>query len=405
MFRRSSIAVGTLGAVALLALSALGPSMAPAHAATRAALKAAAPTRITGTLQPGFASQAPTTLVISTTQGLVNVNVVTSTSVVRRYNGLSALDELSPGDQLGVAGTMSGTNVLDASAIKDFSIQRAFSRNVGTITGFNSSMTQMSVKILNDPRHSGQNPLRPGQTISVAVTPAMSITLSDGSLGALQDSLSPGVVVTIIGVLNRNSLSFNNVFRIRVWSPTPGKFAAIHGVLQPGFSTTLPATLTLQTKYLGTITVTVDSNTAIQRRYNGAGTADQLNAGDNLAIVALYQGNGVYSAKVVRDMSIQMAASLVIGQITSVTATTTVSPTQYVITLMVVRGNDKTRSPFLPGQTVTLYASANTAVVLRGGAAGSITAIQPGMVISATGLVDRKSLTFNSVNKILVLRG
>ncbi len=401
MIRRSPLALGTLGAVGLLSLSALGPSLAPAHAATHAA----APARLTGILQPGFASQAPTTLVISTTQGLVNVNVMTDTVVVRRYNGLSALDELSPGDQLGVAGAMSGTNTLNASTVKDFSIQRAFTRNVGSITGFNSGMTQMTVKVLSDPRHPKQNLMRPGQTISVAVTPAMSVTLSDGSLGTVQDNLSAGMVVTIIGVFNRNSSSFNNVFRIRVWSPTPGKAAAIHGVLQPGFSTTLPTTLTLQTKYLGTLTVTVDSNTLIQRRYSAAGTIDQLNAGDNLAIAAVYQGNGVYSAKVVRDMSIQTAASLVIGRITSITSTASVSPTQYIITLVVVRGGAQARNPFLPGETVTLNATGNTPVVLRGGAASSVTALQPGMVISATGLVDRKSLTFSSVSKILVIRG
>jgi hypothetical protein len=405
MIRRSSLAAGTLGAVALLTLSALGPSLAPAHAATSATVKAAAPTRLTGTLQPGFASQAPTTLVISTTQGMVNVNVVTSTVVVRRYNGLSALDELSPGDQLVVSGAMSGTNVLNATRVKDFTIQRAFTRNVGTITGFNSGMTQLSVTISSDPRHQAQNPLHPGQTVLVAVTPAMSVTLSDGSLGTVQDNLSAGMAVTVIGVLNRNSLSFNTVFRIRVWSPTPGKAAAIHGVLQSGFSTTLPSTLTVQTKYLGIVTVTVDSSARIQRRYSGAGTIDQLNAGDNLSIAAIYQGNGVYSAKIVRDMSVQEAASLVIGRITSITSTTSLTPTQYVITLTVVRGGAQARNPFLPGETVTLYASINTSVLLRGGASSSVTALQAGMVISATGLVDRKALAFNSVNKIVVIRG
>lgn len=396
MMTRKTLLGGALAATAFLSLGTLGAAPLAAHAATPAAAVPAS-TRLAGILQPGFATTAPTSLQVVTAQGItMTVNVSTTTQIVRRYNGQSALDELSAGDKIGVSGSMSGTTTITATTLKDVTIQRAFTRNVGRITAISSDMTRLTVRVLRDSRAQGHNPFDEGSTIYVAVTPTMTVTLADGSQGTVQDSLSPGLVITTLGVFNRNSHSFGDVSRIRVWSPAVGQTTEVHGILQAGFSATQPATLTLQTPYHGLVTVGVGSSAKLVRRYNGASNLAEFSAGDRLAVVATYLGNSSYSATAIKNVTIQKAFSSMVGQIKTISGNT--------LTVRVLANSRaKGQNPFRVGESLTQTVSPQTVITLADGTAGTIASLQPGMRFYTLGVVDRKAHAFVSVARIHLL--
>lgn len=396
MITRKTLLRGALATTALLTLTSLGAAPFATHAAT-AATAVPAISHVAGTLQPGFATTAPTSLQVVTSQGVtMTVNVSTTTQIVRRYNGQSALDELSPGDKIGVSGSISGTTAITATALKDFTIQRAFTRNVGRITAINSDMTKLTVRVLHDSRAEAHNPFDEGSTIYVAVTPTMTVTLADGSQGTVQDSLSPGLVITTLGVYNRNSRTFGDVSRIRVWSPAVGQTTEVHGILQAGFGTTQPATLTLRTPYHGLVTVGVGSSTKLVRRYNGASNLAELSAGDKLAVVATYLGNGSYSATRIKDVTIQKAFSAMVGRIKTISGNT--------LTVQVLADSRaKGQNPFKVGETLTQTVSPQTVITLANGSAGTMADLQPGMRFYTLGVANRKAHAFVSVARIHLL--
>jgi hypothetical protein len=394
MITRKLLVVGTLATTVLLAFNALGPPAPAAHAATRVTAQATA--AINGTLQAGFGTTAPTTLQMQTTDhGLMTVAVSTATQIVRRYNGRSALDELSPGDTLSVVNVASGTTT-GAAIVKDWTIQRAFTRNVGRITGISTDLMRLTVRVLADSRYTGQNPFDEGQTIYVAVTPAMSVTLSDGSKGTVQDNLSPGLVITALGVYNRASRTFQNVSRLRVWSPTAGQTTEVHGILQSGFSASAPTILTLRTPHTGLVTVSVAPTTRLVRRFNGASLLVEFSAGDVLAVAATYQGGSSYSATAIKDVSIQGAYSFMVGRITSIRGTQ--------VTATVLAAMHSRQDPFWVGESVTLHLSAMTMITLANGTAGTAASLQPGMRIATVGVVNSMAHTFIAVPRIRILR-
>lgn len=396
MTTRKTLLRGALATTALLTLTSLGAAPLAAHAATPVAALPAV-SHLSGTLQAGFATTAPTSLQVVTSQGItMTVNVSTTTQIVRRYNGKSALDELSPGDKIGVSGSMSGTTAITATALKDFTIQRAFTRNVGRITAISSDMTKLTVRVLRDSRAEAHNPFDEGSTIYVAVTPTMTVTLADGSQGTVQDSLSPGLVITTLGVYNRNSRTFGDVSRIRVWSRAVGQTTEVHGILQAGFSTTQPTTLTLQTPYHGLVTVGVGSNAKLVRRYNGRSNLAELSAGDKLTVVATYLGNSSYSATRIKDVTIQKAFSSMVGRIKTISGST--------LTVQVLADSRaKGQNPFRVGETLTQTVSPQTVITLANGSAGTMANLQPGMRFYTLGVVNRKAHAFVSVARIHLL--
>jgi hypothetical protein len=234
----------------------------------------------------------------------------------------------------------------------------------------------------------------------------MSVTLSDGSRGTVQDNLGLGMTIVTLGVFNRNSKTLDTVDRVRVLSPQMGQATEVHGTLQAGFAATAPATLTIRTPYHGLVTIAVDSSTTILRRFNGASGLDELNAGDSLGLVAVWHGGTTYGAKLVKDLSIQKAFTWSEGTITALsmmTPTGSITPTT-TITIAVLAGGERSRvNPFRAGQTVTLNVTTTT-VLLATGTVGTALSLRNGMQISALGLVDRKSLTYTEVARIRVIK-
>lgn len=394
MFKRTVPTIAALGA-ALLTIGAAAPAPAAAHAA-------AAPGAVTisGALQPGFATTIPTTLTVLTPyRGMVTINVQSNTTIVRRYNGASALDEFSPGDHIAAQGTLSGTT-LNATGLKDFTIQKAFTRNYGVITAINSNTTQITVRVLND-RHAGRNtPFLRGELITLTVTPSMSVTLSDGSTGTVADNLDVGMNIVTLGVVNRHSHSMQSVSRIRVVTPQVGATTQISGLLQPGFSTSVPSTLTLQTVGHGMVTVSLDANTKLVRRYNGPSSLAEFSPNDRLNVVAKYNGPGSYSAIKIKDITIQRADTFMVGSITAITGTA-VTATVLADDRYIHKG--KVKDPFHVGESVTLNLSPSTMITLANGTQGTMSNLQTNMKISAVGVFNRKGHSFTTVSRVHVL--
>jgi hypothetical protein len=383
---------------ALLACTAVGPASTKAQAATVAV--PATTITIGGALQPGFGTTAPTTLQILTVRrGMVTVNVSPSTTLVRRYNGPSALNEFSPGDQLKVTGVMLSNNTFNATLIKNNTIQHAYTHNLAVITAINSTTTLLTVRVLRDlpfdNRVAPQNPFAVGQTIFVAVTPAMSVTLADGSRGTVQDDLSAGLTIATLGVYNRSSRTFQPVWRLRVVSPTPGTITEFGGILQPGFATAAPTTLTLSTPFRGMVTVQVSPTTVLVRRYNGPSSLAEFSAGDNLRVTATFLGGSTYSAIRVKDATIQQLAIGAVGQIDTINGN--------VITMTVLAGGTSPKSPFRPGQVVTFTLSPHTVITLANGATGTPASLQSGMRINVLGVYDRNAHSFVTVDRVHIL--
>ncbi len=407
---RTPFLVGALVAASLLTASTVP---APTHAATTIM------TAVAGTLQAGFATDGSTPLQLATAQGTVTVQVSPSTLVVRRYNGISALSELSPGDSLIVRGTMSGTNTIVANAVKDVSIQAAFTHNLGTITSASAGpngTTTLKVRVLTDSLYKGQNPFTPGSTISMNVPSALRVILADGTVttfGTLGSTASStgstpssfldsangnptNIVIATLGVYDRQTGGFQSVWRMRVVTATPGTVTAITGVLQQGFSTTAPAALTVQTQRHGTVTVNVTASTLIVRRYNGvAASLAELSPNDRLSIVGKYLGNNTYSATIIKDFTIQRAYTFMVGQVSGVNGNTLTVTVQ-------ANGPHHATNPFTIGQSITVN-TAGAAVTLANGTAGAASAIGQGTRIAVAGVYNRKAGGFTTVYRIRVL--
>jgi hypothetical protein len=395
MIARKTLIVGTLAAAALLTLGAVSAAPA-AHAATQKA------TGLVGTLQPGFLTTVPATLtVLTASNGLVSVHVdnSTSTHIVRRYSAQSNLGEMSPGDYLTLSGTMGPNNTFTATGIHDYTIQGGFTPSVGVITAINSTTTQLTVRVVANV-WAKYAPFSAGQIVYMNVTPAMSVTLSDGTLGALGNNLAVGVPIFTMGIYNRNSRTFQSVYRMRVLSPKVGDLAVFSGILQPGFGASAPTTLTLQTPYQNVLSVAVGANTVFARRYNGLSALAEFSAGDRLGVVARYQGGTSYTAVALKDFSIQRAFTFVIGQVTGISGT---APNLSVTITVLANGLHQRLDPFKVGQSITLALSGNTKVILADGTTGAAQSLAQNMKVFVAGVYDRALQRFTTVDRVRVM--
>ncbi len=409
MFKHKPLVIGAAATVAMLALGTLGP--ANAHAASPArkhkpasgATNPRNPTKLPvapgqvaldGALLSPFNSNATTFTIQTAKFGPVAATLATTATIVRRYGAKSALDEFAPGDNVEVTGVMSGSNAITAYAVKDYSIQMAYTRNVGVITAVSSDFKTVTVKVLKDSKFPGQNPFDEGATITLDVSPSMTVTLDNGSTGVLQDYLMPGIKITTLGVYSRTTKTFIKVARIRIDSPSVGDMTSLHGTLQPGFSPLTPVTLTVQTPWHGTVYVGVSTTTKLYRRFNGVSSLYEFAAGDFVGFTAKWLGGSNYAATAVRDDSIQRDDSYSLDKITAinlVTPTGSLTPTATISATVLVPGSDQKDNPFKAGQAIVLNTNGNTKVMLPNGTLGTLSSLAVGQTISANGLVNRKA--------------
>lgn len=159
-------------------------------------------------------------------------------------------------------------------------------------------------------------------------------------------------------------------------------------------STAAPTTLTVQTRYDGTITVT--SATTIVRHYYGPSELDELSANDVLQIQGTTTAPGMVTATRIRDLSIQAAYTRLVGQVTAVTPTSV---------SVVVQRDIYGRAPFVSGSNLTLPVGASTQVISgTTTTTGSTAAITVGARITALGVFDRVAHNFRETFRIRILK-
>lgn len=165
------------------------------------------------TSQPG--ETAPTFFQVLRDNGkTATVQVSASTRVVRRFNGPTTVDALSMGDRVRVTGRFDpGTTELDATRVKDVSIQEADAFARGPVASVNASANTFVFAVTQAP---GGSPLSGRVTVQLA--PNQAIKLPNGQTETIAD-LEVGDVVFARGVYDRRSHTLFQVDAVRVVRP------------------------------------------------------------------------------------------------------------------------------------------------------------------------------------------
>jgi len=130
-----------------------------------------------------------------------NVNVLSSTNIVRKFGSVSPLSEIKTGDIISFTGTVSsGTNsamVVDAKVIKNWSItkQNVRSKIEGTVKSVSGSTLPASIVVTAE-----------GKDYTVSVSSATSV-VNDAWASVSLSSFVVGNKVTAYGVVNDSTLS------------------------------------------------------------------------------------------------------------------------------------------------------------------------------------------------------
>jgi hypothetical protein len=400
----------------LIALVAMLLFIVPAVSTTQAASPAAkvpAPT-IAGTLTS--LSSSGTQLTVTTAQNVAyTVNTSSTTKFVRLYNGVSAFDELSPGDAVLVWGPSAGTNTINATVIKDQSIQMGFTRMVGVIGGVSGSV--VTATVLAD-QYAMRAPFGIGQQISLnigATTKLISptvggpVSVMTGTAALSTLAASVGSHFTVLGAYNRLQKAFTTVYRIRLLKPAgsaqsggSAKKIIIFGILKAVGATTAPTTLSLQTIKYGVITVTVSATptVAVVRRFDGKSALDELTPGDNVAVFGAFadSSNTTFTAITIKDVSIQEGWTRAVLQVSAQGFNTSASS----FTGVVLRDADSLHSPFDEGATVTVVVGSATKIMVpatapaTGVVSGTSSNIQANQTVTVLGVYNRKTHTYIS---------
>lgn len=398
MVRSHVLRTGVALALALGGLTAFGPSIAPAHAASHPfarhhPVRGHHPFQYQGYLTAApVTTTAPVSLTIQTPyNGQVGVSVTPSTRIIRLYGGPSGLDELSANDVLQVRGATTAPGQVTATWIRDLSIHARYGRLIGLVTGVTSST--VSVVAQRDPH----TPFVSGENVTIPVGASTEVISGTSVITGSTADISTGNRIVALGVYNNNSRTFQSTFRIRVLGTVvrPHRAAYTGYLTAAPVTTTAPVSLTIQTPHNGQVTVAVTPSTKIVRRYNGASSLDELSANDVLQVRGVTSAAGTITATWMRDVSIQAAYTRLVGQVTAVTPNSV---------SVVVQRDETGRSPFIVGQNVTLPVGASTQVISgTTTTTGSTGGIAPGNRIVALGVYNRIGNTFQSTFRIRVL--
>jgi hypothetical protein len=168
--------------------------------------------KVDGVVQTVSGTTAPATLTVQAGSTTVTVTVAATTKYERRYNGPSSLDEFTAGDRITAWGSFekSSTTTFDAQRIKDWSIQRAYTRVVGSV----AAVQKNGLVTLRVARGgSGHSPYWHGEDVSVTLSPS-TLVMSSPVTGTL-DAVQPGVRVLVMGLYDRVSHTLR-AYRVRV---------------------------------------------------------------------------------------------------------------------------------------------------------------------------------------------
>lgn len=186
------------------------------------AVKPPAPQTVSGTLVALYGLTAPATLTLQTSKGVITVTVGTTptVSIVRRYNGLSALDQLVPGDHLSLRGSFSDATTFAAVTIQDLSIQAADTIATLRVAGIIPSANTFSGTVVRD-SNGARTPFDEGARVTVLVSAATKILVpavapATGEITGTLASLAPSQLVTVRGIYNRKLHTYTVTTLVRV---------------------------------------------------------------------------------------------------------------------------------------------------------------------------------------------
>ncbi len=148
----------------------------------------AATTMVEGTLVAISGTTLPAVLTVQSGVTTYTVNVTASTTLVRKFNGPSTLEEFAISDLLRVEGTVTGTTI-DTTRIKNLSIQLKGSLFWGTILSIDAT----NKTFVLDPQHRKS---LPDQTV---ITTASTKFFQGNRQGEFSD-LAVGMNVRIVGL-------------------------------------------------------------------------------------------------------------------------------------------------------------------------------------------------------------
>ena len=223
-FTRSlrSLAVTALaaGLVLPVAASAAGPggNSGGHHTPTAGGSQRPSSSRhqVSGLLTGMTGTTVPAALTLGAGSTAIVVTVPATTTVVRGYGGHSSLDELAVGDRIIAQGSFQkgSTTAFNARWIKDWSIQRAYTRVVGSVLSVQSPPNSLTLQVARG--GSQHRPYQRSQPMTVNLT-SSTLKIVSGTATVSVDALRKDMRVLVLGVYNRTQSTLRAA-RVRVLS-------------------------------------------------------------------------------------------------------------------------------------------------------------------------------------------
>ncbi len=312
---RQRIITASIGVLALASM--LGASL-PVSAAT-----ATATTRVTGTLQALSANTLPATLTVKAGATIYTVEVSSSTTIVRRYNGTSDLGEFLIGDSVEVRGTLSNdiANTLTATYLKNLAVQRVGGTFKGKVVQTNCSNNSFTYK--------------PDGRVQQTVYFTSTTKFLRGGVKIGCASLEEGERAKVIGLWRRseNRIDADRVIvDMRTIAGTISEITLTDGglpatiivgkkvkvktsSLKSATSDSDKPTYTTTTEYW---TVQVTSSTRLFRHYMKSASIEEFLVGDKVEVRGTLSGDKTINAKSVRNSSLKLKRGDIQGTVLSV---------------------------------------------------------------------------------------
>jgi hypothetical protein len=344
------------------------PAQSQVHSAAKAkgvaftGYLASAPTMSVSTSSPTTTTvPISATLTVNTAHGSVTVNVTAKTRFARRFNGASSLDELSVNDHLQVAGRRVDAQTVDASMIKDLSIENTDTLLFAKVTG----VAPTALTVVSEPRGHHHLALAAGQTFTLPISPTTTIVVS-GVVKPDDSSIQVGDSVSAAGVFDRHSHTFVSTRRVVDHGANKGEDEE---------TTTTTSTTSILTTTGTTTSTTTTSATTSTTTTTGTTTTGTTTTGTTTTGTAGVLG-----------LSLNVS-----GRIAQVTPPAAGSTTTTV--LLWLHGNKYVSLPVSAATAITVGASAT---------AGAVSDLAVGKSITAIAVYDAASRTFTSVTSIHV---
>ena len=166
---------------------------------------------VDGILRRISGTTVPATLTVQAGSRMVSVTVPATTKFVRRYNGRSSLDELTAGDRITAYGSFKtgSSTTFEAQRVKDWSIQRAYTRVVGSVATVQNGVVTLRVAR----GRSEHSPYWHGEDVWVTLPSSAIVTSGSGAVTV--NAVQPGVRVLVLGLYDRASRSLR-AGRVRI---------------------------------------------------------------------------------------------------------------------------------------------------------------------------------------------